>query len=86
MVVAGITPTPLGEGKSTTTIGLTQAIGSQLRQVQFSFKRISNNVDPYRWYSLKENNFLKMNKYLFSKKRTGSRERVTKLSYRPEDQ
>ena len=33
VVVAGITPTPLGEGKSTTTIGLTQALGSQLRQV-----------------------------------------------------
>jgi formyltetrahydrofolate synthetase len=31
VVVAGITPTPLGEGKSTTTIGLTQALGSQLR-------------------------------------------------------
>ena len=30
-MVAGITPTPLGEGKSTTTIGLVQAIGSQLR-------------------------------------------------------
>ena len=30
--VAGITPTPLGEGKSTTTIGLCQAIGSQLKR------------------------------------------------------
>lgn len=29
IVVAGITPTPLGEGKSTTTIGLAQALGSQ---------------------------------------------------------
>ena len=27
VVVAGITPTPLGEGKSTTTIGLVQALG-----------------------------------------------------------
>ncbi|PIK40762.1 C-1-tetrahydrofolate synthase, cytoplasmic [Apostichopus japonicus] len=27
VVVAGMTPTPLGEGKSTTTIGLTQALG-----------------------------------------------------------
>ena len=27
VVVAGITPTPLGEGKSTTTIGLCQALG-----------------------------------------------------------
>merc|ERR1719158_2816781 len=31
VVVAGITPTPLGEGKST-TIGLVQAIGSQLKK------------------------------------------------------
>lgn len=28
MVVAGITPTPLGEGKSTTTVGLCQALGA----------------------------------------------------------
>lgn len=32
VLVAGITPTPLGEGKSTTTIGLTQALGAHLRQ------------------------------------------------------
>ncbi|PVU86459.1 hypothetical protein BB560_006703 [Smittium megazygosporum] len=30
VVVAGITPTPLGEGKSTITIGLSQALGAQL--------------------------------------------------------
>uniref|UniRef100_A0A4W3HCB8 formate--tetrahydrofolate ligase n=1 Tax=Callorhinchus milii TaxID=7868 RepID=A0A4W3HCB8_CALMI len=30
IVVTGITPTPLGEGKSTTTIGLAQAIGAHL--------------------------------------------------------
>ena len=30
MVVAGITPTPLGEGKSTTTVGLCQALGAHL--------------------------------------------------------
>jgi formate--tetrahydrofolate ligase len=30
VVVAGITPTPLGEGKSTTTIGLVQALGAHL--------------------------------------------------------
>lgn len=28
VVVAGITPTPLGEGKSTTTVGLCQALGA----------------------------------------------------------
>ena len=28
VVVTGITPTPLGEGKSTTTVGLTQALGA----------------------------------------------------------
>ena len=30
IVVAGITPTPLGEGKSTTTVGLCQALGAHL--------------------------------------------------------
>ena len=30
MVVAGITPTPLGEGKSTTTVGVCQALGAHL--------------------------------------------------------
>lgn len=30
VVVTGITPTPLGEGKSTTAIGLAQALGNQL--------------------------------------------------------
>lgn len=30
VVVTGITPTPLGEGKSTTTIGLAQALGASL--------------------------------------------------------
>ncbi len=29
-LVSGITPTPLGEGKSTTTMGLTQATGAHL--------------------------------------------------------
>lgn len=32
MVVAGITPTPLGEGKSTTTVGVCQALGSYLNR------------------------------------------------------
>ncbi|KAI8927398.1 P-loop containing nucleoside triphosphate hydrolase protein [Entophlyctis helioformis] len=31
VVVTGITPTPLGEGKSTTTIGLCQALGAELK-------------------------------------------------------
>jgi methylenetetrahydrofolate dehydrogenase (NADP+)/methenyltetrahydrofolate cyclohydrolase/formyltetrahydrofolate synthetase len=39
IVVAGITPTPLGEGKSTTTIGLVQAIGSQLKKNVFACVR-----------------------------------------------
>lgn len=30
VLVAGITPTPLGEGKSTTTMGITQALGAHL--------------------------------------------------------
>jgi len=32
VVVCGINPTPLGEGKSTTTIGLSQALGAHLGQ------------------------------------------------------
>ncbi len=32
MVVTGINPTPLGEGKSTTTIGLAQALGAHLNR------------------------------------------------------
>ncbi|GIX80350.1 c-1-tetrahydrofolate synthase, cytoplasmic [Caerostris darwini] len=32
VVIAGITPTPLGEGKSTTTVGLTQALAVQLHK------------------------------------------------------
>lgn len=36
VVVCGITPTPLGEGKSTTTLGLAQAIGAHLNRVAFA--------------------------------------------------
>ena len=36
ILVAGITPTPLGEGKSTTTMGLTQALGAHLDRVAFA--------------------------------------------------
>ena len=39
IVVAGITPTPLGEGKSTTTIGLSQALGSQCKKNIFACVR-----------------------------------------------
>ncbi|KAH7056024.1 formate--tetrahydrofolate ligase-domain-containing protein [Macrophomina phaseolina] len=36
IVVTGITPTPLGEGKSTTTMGLTQALAAHLGRVSFA--------------------------------------------------
>lgn len=36
VLVAGITPTPLGEGKSTTTMGLTQALSAHLGKVSFA--------------------------------------------------
>ena len=36
VLIAGITPTPLGEGKSTTTLGLTQAIGAHLNRIVFA--------------------------------------------------
>ncbi|MGB8644868.1 MAG: formate--tetrahydrofolate ligase [Anaerolineae bacterium] len=34
--VTAITPTPLGEGKTTTTVGLSQALGAQLKQRVFT--------------------------------------------------
>merc|ERR550539_1516867 len=39
IIVAGITPTPLGEGKSTTTIGLSQALGAHLNKNVFACVR-----------------------------------------------
>jgi hypothetical protein len=36
VVVTGISPTPLGEGKSTTTIGLVQALGAHLGKKAFA--------------------------------------------------
>ena len=36
ILVAGITPTPLGEGKSTTTIGLSQALAGHLGRIAFA--------------------------------------------------
>ncbi|KAF2155121.1 FTHFS-domain-containing protein [Myriangium duriaei CBS 260.36] len=36
ILVAGITPTPLGEGKSTTTVGLVQALAGHLGRVAFA--------------------------------------------------
>jgi len=40
VVVAGITPTPLGEGKSTTTMGLSQALGAYLK------KKVRHSLAP----------------------------------------
>ncbi|KAG0331511.1 tetrahydrofolate synthase [Podila horticola] len=39
VVVTGITPTPLGEGKSTTTVGLVQALGAHLNKIAFGCVR-----------------------------------------------
>lgn len=36
VVVTGITPTPLGEGKSTTTMGLAQALGAHVGRLAFA--------------------------------------------------
>ena len=36
VLVTGITPTPLGEGKSTTTVGLTQAMAGHLDRIAFA--------------------------------------------------
>ena len=42
VVVCGINPTPLGEGKSTTTIGLSQALGAHLGQAILSPTQFSH--------------------------------------------
>lgn len=39
VVVTGINPTPLGEGKSTTTVGLAQALGAHLNKKCFACLR-----------------------------------------------
>ena len=39
VLVTSINPTPLGEGKSTTTIGLSQAMGAHMRQNVFACVR-----------------------------------------------
>src|SRR5690348_14006610 len=39
VVVTGINPTPLGEGKSTTTVGLAQALGAHLNKRTFACLR-----------------------------------------------
>ncbi|PRP88414.1 formate-dihydrofolate ligase [Planoprotostelium fungivorum] len=39
IVVTGINPTPLGEGKSTTTVGLAQSLGAHLRKKTFACLR-----------------------------------------------
>ncbi|KAF7789511.1 hypothetical protein EIP86_000457 [Pleurotus ostreatoroseus] len=39
ILVSGITPTPLGEGKSTTTIGLAQALGAHMGRLTFACVR-----------------------------------------------
>lgn len=36
ILITGITPTPLGEGKSTTTVGLTQALAGHLGRIAFA--------------------------------------------------
>ncbi|KAI4253622.1 MAG: hypothetical protein LQ352_003581 [Teloschistes flavicans] len=36
VLITGITPTPLGEGKSTTTVGLTQALAGHLGRIAFA--------------------------------------------------
>ncbi len=36
VLVTGITPTPLGEGKSTTTVGVTQALAGHLNRIAFA--------------------------------------------------
>lgn len=44
VVVGGITPTPLGEGKSTTTVGLCQALGAYLDKKVAFFIRVKNMI------------------------------------------
>jgi len=52
VVVTGINPTPLGEGKSTTTIGLTQALGTNtaliLNLYYLSMLYFTLTIEPFR--------------------------------------
>jgi formyltetrahydrofolate synthetase len=46
VVVGGISPTPLGEGKSTTTVGLCQALGAYLNKKVSSVRRSQQRWVP----------------------------------------
>lgn len=48
VLVAGITPTPLGEGKSTTTVGLVQALAAH--------KKVKGN--PFIWRTIFQSIYL----------------------------
>lgn len=47
VVVTGITPTPLGEGKTITTIGLTQALGAHLKKRTFTCIRQASQAPTF---------------------------------------
>ncbi|KAI6109805.1 formate--tetrahydrofolate ligase-domain-containing protein [Pisolithus sp. B1] len=51
VVISGITPTPLGEGKSTTTIGLAQALGAHLGRPAFACVRQPSQGPTFGGYS-----------------------------------
>ena len=44
VAVGGVTPTPIGEGKSTTTVGLCQALGPFLDKKVHTLLNISINI------------------------------------------
>ena len=67
ILVTGITPTPLGEGKSTTTVGLTQALAGHLGRIAFANVRQPSQGPTFgikgggRWRWVIARSFLWMN-------------------------
>jgi hypothetical protein len=65
VVVTGINPTPLGEGKSTTTVGLTQALGAHLNRKVFGCLRQPSQGPTFGIKGTPQINFSKPSLHVF---------------------
>ena len=59
IVVTGINPTPLGEGKSTTTIGLSQAMGAHMGRNVFACVRQPSQGPTFGIKGINDENLLR---------------------------